>query len=119
MLIVPVILIYAAAFGAYQAVDWALALKVLPSPEAAGKDMGNLAHLNGAAADPGASSHGMDDLGGEGILRRSYCLRDSIRERSALAHALGSFRHLCAAACPCRKSTAACPVGNQIRTLMM
>ena len=39
-LIVPVILIYAAAFGAYQAVDWALALKVLPSAEAAGKDMG-------------------------------------------------------------------------------
>jgi MFS family permease len=39
-LIVLVILIYAAAFGAYQAVDWALALKVLPSAEAAGKDMG-------------------------------------------------------------------------------
>jgi len=39
-LMVPVILIYAAAFGAYQAVDWALALKVLPSAEAAGKDMG-------------------------------------------------------------------------------
>jgi MFS family permease len=39
-LIVPVILIYAAAFGTYQAVDWALALKVLPSAEAAGKDMG-------------------------------------------------------------------------------
>jgi hypothetical protein len=39
-LIVPVILIYAAAFGASQAVDWALALKVLPSAEAAGKDMG-------------------------------------------------------------------------------
>jgi MFS family permease len=39
-LIVPVVLIYAAAFGAYQAVDWALALKVLPSAEAAGKDMG-------------------------------------------------------------------------------
>ena len=33
-LIVPAILIYAAAFGAYQAVDWALALKVLPSAEA-------------------------------------------------------------------------------------
>ena len=39
-LIVPVILIYAAVFGAYQAVDWALAPKVLPSAEAAGKDMG-------------------------------------------------------------------------------
>lgn len=39
-LIVPAVLIYAAAFGAYQAVDWALALKVLPSAEAAGKDMG-------------------------------------------------------------------------------
>ena len=39
-LLAPVILIYAAAFGAYQAVDWALALKVLPSAEAAGKDMG-------------------------------------------------------------------------------
>ena len=39
-LIVPVMLIYAAAFGAYQAVAWALALKVLPSAEAAGKDMG-------------------------------------------------------------------------------
>jgi MFS family permease len=40
VLIVPVVLVYAAAYGAYQAVDWALALKVLPSAEAAGKDMG-------------------------------------------------------------------------------
>jgi len=39
-LIVPVVLVYAAAYGAYQAVDWALALAVLPSREAAGKDMG-------------------------------------------------------------------------------
>jgi hypothetical protein len=28
------------AWGAYQAVDWALALKVLPSAAGAGKDMG-------------------------------------------------------------------------------
>jgi hypothetical protein len=46
----------------------------------------------------------MDDIGGEGILRRSHCLRDSIRDRSALAHALGRSRHLRAAACPCWKS---------------
>jgi len=39
-LIVPVVLVYAGAYGAYQAVDWALALAVLPSREAAGKDMG-------------------------------------------------------------------------------
>ena len=64
---------------------------------------GYLAHLYGAAAGPGAGSHGMDDIGGEGILRRSHCLRDSILDRSALAHALGRSRHLCAAACPCRK----------------
>jgi Major Facilitator Superfamily len=101
-LIVPVMLIYAAAFGAYQAVAWALALKVLPSAEAEGH--GYLAHLYGAAADPGAGSHGMDDIGGEGILRRSHCPRDSIRDRSALAHALVHSRHLCAAACPCWKS---------------
>jgi MFS family permease len=38
--VVPIVLVYAAAYGAYQAVDWALALKVLPSGDAAGKDMG-------------------------------------------------------------------------------
>jgi Na+/melibiose symporter-like transporter len=39
-LIVPVVIIFSAAYGAYQAVDWALALAVLPSGEDAGKDMG-------------------------------------------------------------------------------
>ncbi|MGH7029419.1 MAG: MFS transporter, partial [Stellaceae bacterium] len=39
-LTVPVFLVYFAGWGAYQAVDWALALKVLPRSEAAGKDMG-------------------------------------------------------------------------------
>jgi Na+/melibiose symporter-like transporter len=37
---VPVFLIYFAGWGAYQAVDWALALKVLPKSKDAGKDMG-------------------------------------------------------------------------------
>ena len=64
---------------------------------------GYLAHLNGAAANLGARSHGRDDIGGEGILRRSHCIRDSIRDRSALAHALGGSCHPCAAAGPCRK----------------
>lgn len=36
----PLILIYAAAYGAYQAADWALALRVLPARASAGKDMG-------------------------------------------------------------------------------
>ena len=36
----PVFLVYFAGWGAYQAVDWALALKVLPKSENAGKDMG-------------------------------------------------------------------------------
>ncbi len=36
----PVFLVYFAGWGAYQAVDWALALKVLPKSEDAGKDMG-------------------------------------------------------------------------------
>jgi MFS family permease len=36
----PVFLVYFAGWGAYQAVDWALALKVLPRSETAGKDMG-------------------------------------------------------------------------------
>jgi Na+/melibiose symporter-like transporter len=40
VLIIPVTLVYAAAYGAYQAADWALALRVLPSRDAAGKDMG-------------------------------------------------------------------------------
>jgi hypothetical protein len=35
-----VALIYFSGWGAYQAVDWALALRVLPKSEAAGKDMG-------------------------------------------------------------------------------
>ena len=39
-LVAPLVLLYAAAYGAYQAVDWALALRVLPSRDAAGKDMG-------------------------------------------------------------------------------
>jgi hypothetical protein len=39
-LIVPVVIIFSAAYGAYQAVDWALVLAVLPSGEDAGKDMG-------------------------------------------------------------------------------
>jgi MFS family permease len=39
-LVAPLVLIFAAASGAYQAVDWALALKVLPSRDNAGKDMG-------------------------------------------------------------------------------
>ena len=36
----PVFLVYFAGWGAYQAVDWALALQVLPNSENAGKDMG-------------------------------------------------------------------------------
>jgi Na+/melibiose symporter-like transporter len=39
-LTVPVFLVYFAGWGAYQAIDWALALKVLPRSETAGKDMG-------------------------------------------------------------------------------
>jgi Na+/melibiose symporter-like transporter len=39
-LTVPVFLVYFAGWGAYQAVDWALALRVLPRSETAGKDMG-------------------------------------------------------------------------------
>ncbi len=39
-LVAPLVLVYAAAYGAYQAVDWALALRVLPSRDEAGKDMG-------------------------------------------------------------------------------
>ena len=40
LLMAPVALIYFSGWGAYQAVDWALALRVLPRSEAAGKDMG-------------------------------------------------------------------------------
>jgi MFS family permease len=36
----PLVVLFSAASGAYQAVDWALAIAVLPSPESAGKDMG-------------------------------------------------------------------------------
>ena len=39
-LTVPVFLVYFAGWGGYQAVDWALALKVLPQSETSGKDMG-------------------------------------------------------------------------------
>jgi hypothetical protein len=38
--VAPLVVIFSAAYGAYQAVDWALALRVLPSRSAAGKDMG-------------------------------------------------------------------------------
>jgi Na+/melibiose symporter-like transporter len=40
VLMVPALLVYAAANGAYGAVDWALALKVIPAGRDAGKDMG-------------------------------------------------------------------------------
>jgi len=40
VLMLPVALIFFAGWGAYQAMDWALALKVLPKSETAGKDMG-------------------------------------------------------------------------------
>ena len=40
VLVVLVALVYGVGFGAYQAVDWALALRVLPSTDTAGKDMG-------------------------------------------------------------------------------
>ena len=39
-MIVPVVLVFGVSYGAFQAVDWALALKVLPSADDAGKDMG-------------------------------------------------------------------------------
>jgi hypothetical protein len=39
-LVVPVILVFSAAYGAYGAVDWALALRVLPAGQDVGKDMG-------------------------------------------------------------------------------
>jgi hypothetical protein len=39
-LMAPVAFIYFSGWGAYQAVDWALALRVLPRSETAGKDMG-------------------------------------------------------------------------------
>jgi Na+/melibiose symporter-like transporter len=39
-LVIPVALVFCAACGTYQAVDWALALRVLPSDASAGKDMG-------------------------------------------------------------------------------
>jgi Na+/melibiose symporter-like transporter len=37
---IVVIIVFGTFYGAYQAVDWVLALKVLPSGETAGKDMG-------------------------------------------------------------------------------
>jgi hypothetical protein len=40
MLVIPVAVVFCAAFGMYQAVDWALALHVLPDSASAGKDMG-------------------------------------------------------------------------------
>jgi hypothetical protein len=40
VLMAIVALIYFSGWGGYQAVDWALALRVLPKSEAAGKDMG-------------------------------------------------------------------------------
>ena len=39
-LVIPLVLVFSAAFGAYGAVDWALALRVLPAGKDAAKDMG-------------------------------------------------------------------------------
>ena len=38
--VAPVVMVFAAAYSAYQAVDWALAIEVLPDLKNAGKDMG-------------------------------------------------------------------------------
>ncbi len=40
VLVAPVVIVFSAGYGAYQSVDWALALAVLPSSDEAGKDMG-------------------------------------------------------------------------------
>ena len=40
VVVAPLVIVFSAAYGAYQAVDWALALRVLPSLDNAGKDMG-------------------------------------------------------------------------------
>jgi len=40
ILVAPTIILFSAASGVYQSVDWALALAVLPDSEHAGKDMG-------------------------------------------------------------------------------
>jgi len=40
LLMASIAFVYFSGWGAYQAVDWALALRVLPKSEAAGKDMG-------------------------------------------------------------------------------
>jgi Na+/melibiose symporter-like transporter len=40
VLTAPVFLVFFAGWGAYQAIDWALALRVLPQSQDAGKDMG-------------------------------------------------------------------------------
>jgi MFS family permease len=40
MLVIPLVLVFSAAYGAYGAVDWALALRVLPTSRDVGKDMG-------------------------------------------------------------------------------
>ena len=39
-LMAPLVVLFSAGSGAYQAVDWALAIAVLPSSASAGKDMG-------------------------------------------------------------------------------
>ncbi|MGE0650694.1 MAG: MFS transporter [Alphaproteobacteria bacterium] len=39
-LVIPLVLVFSAAYGAYCAVDWALALRVLPAGKDAAKDMG-------------------------------------------------------------------------------
>jgi hypothetical protein len=40
LLVITVWLVFCAAYGTYQSVDWALALQVLPDDASAGKDMG-------------------------------------------------------------------------------
>ena len=40
LLVIPVALVFSSAYGTYQAVDWALALEVLPNSASSGKDMG-------------------------------------------------------------------------------
>ena len=84
LLFAPTVLLFSLGWGAYQAVDWALALRVLPSTAGAGKDMGIWHIAFVLPSDRRAGRHRMAGLESAARGLRWHRLHGRVRDRSAV-----------------------------------